>query len=159
VKKGLAVLVTLVFMTGVAGAVLAQDKKAMDAMDKPADAKSMAMKAHYASGTVKSAAADSIVVTGKEGRGKNAKEGEWTFALDDKTMIKKAGKAITAADIQSGDWVSVKYMEHDGKAVAERVAVKPAMGGQDTVLRDDVLPHRLLDHPAEPDVPIGELDG
>ncbi len=124
-KKGLAVLVTLVFMTGVAGTVLAQDKKAMDAMDKPADAKSMAMKAHYASGIVKSAAADSIVVTGKEGRGKNAKEGEWTFALDDKTMIKKAGKAITAADIQSGDWVSVKYMEHDGKAVAERVAVKP----------------------------------
>ena len=127
-KKGLAVLVTLVFMTGMAGAVLAQDKKAPDAMgamDKPADAKAMAMKAHYASGTVKSAASDSIVVTGKEGRGKNAKEGGWTFALDDKTMIRKAGKAITAADIQSGDWVSVKYMDHDGKAVAERVAVKP----------------------------------
>ena len=124
-KKGLAVLVTLVFMTGVAGAVLAQDKKAMDAMDKPADAKAMAMKAHYASGTVKSAAADSFVVTGKEGRGKSAKEGEWTFSVDSKTMIKRAGKAISAADIQSGDWVSVKYMEHDGKAVAERVAVKP----------------------------------
>jgi hypothetical protein len=125
VKKGLAVLLTLVFMTGVAGAVLAQDKKASDMMDKPADSKAMAMKAHYASGTVKSAAADSIVVTGREGRGKSAKEGEWTFALDDKTMIKKAGKAITAGDIQTGDWVSVKYMEHDGKAVAERVAVKP----------------------------------
>ena len=123
-KKGLAVLVTLVFMTGVAGAVLAQDKKAPDAMDRP-DARAMAMKAHYASGTVKSAAADSFVVTGKEGRGKSAKEGEWTFSVDSKTMIKRAGKAISAADIQSGDWVSVKYMEHDGKAVAERVAVKP----------------------------------
>jgi Domain of unknown function (DUF5666) len=126
VKKGLLVLLTFVFMTGVTGAVLAQDKKASDmGMNKPAEAKSMAMKAHYASGTVKSAAADSIVVTGKEGKGKNAKEGEWTFALDDKTMIKKAGKAITAGDIQPGDWVSVKYMDHDGKAVAERVAVKP----------------------------------
>jgi Domain of unknown function (DUF5666) len=125
VKKGLAALMTLVFMTGVAGTVLAQDKKAMDMMDKPAESKAMAMKAHYASGTVKSATADSIVVTGKEGKGKNAKEGEWTFALDDKTMIKKAGKAITAGDIQAGDWVSVKYMDHDGKAVAERVAVKP----------------------------------
>ena len=124
-KKGLAVLVTLVFMTGVAGAVLAQDKKAMDAMDKPADAKAMAMKAHYASGTVKSAAADSFVVTGKEGRGKSAKEGEWTFSVDSKTTIRRAGRAINAADIQPGDWGSVKYMDHDGKAVAERVAVKP----------------------------------
>jgi len=124
-KKGLAVLVTLVFMTGVAGAVLAQDKKAMDAMDKPADAKAMAMKAHYASGTVKSAAADSFVVTGKEGRGKSAKEGEWTFSVDSKTTIRRAGRAINAADIQPGDWASVKYMDHDGKAVAERVAVKP----------------------------------
>ncbi|PYM80651.1 MAG: hypothetical protein DME09_18870 [Candidatus Rokuibacteriota bacterium] len=116
-KKGLAVLVTLVFMTGVAGAVLAQDKKAMDAMDKPADAKAMAMKAHYANGTVKSAAADSFVVT--------AKEAEWTFSVDSKTTIRRAGRAINAADIQPGDWVSVKYMDHDGKAVAERVAVKP----------------------------------
>ncbi|HKN41064.1 MAG TPA: DUF5666 domain-containing protein [Acidimicrobiia bacterium] len=124
-KKGLAVLVTLVFMTGVAGAVLAQDKKAMDAMDKPADAKAMAMKAHYANGTVKSAAADSFVVTGKEGRGKSAKEAEWTFSVDSKTTIRRAGRAINAADIQPGDWVSVKYMDHDGKAVAERVAVKP----------------------------------
>jgi len=125
VKKGLAVLVTLVFMTGMAGAVLAQDKKASGAMDKPTDAKAMAMKAHYASGTVKSAAADSIVVTGKEGRGKNAKEGEWTFALDDKTMIRKAGKAITAADLKAGDQVSVRYMDHEGKATATAVQVKP----------------------------------
>lgn len=124
-RKFLAVLVTLTFMTGLSGAVLAQEKKAPDAMEKPADTKMMAMKAHYAHGTVKSAAADSIVVTGKEGRDKSAKEARWTFALDAKTMIKKAGKAVTVADIRPGDWVDVKYMDHDGKTVAERVTVKP----------------------------------
>ncbi len=125
-KKLLAAVVALVFITGLSGVVLAQEKKATAAMEKPTDAKNMAMKAHFASGTVKSAAADGIVVTGKEGLAKNAKEAEWTFTVDDKTMIKKGGKAITATDIRPGDWVNVKYMQHDGKAVAERVVVKPA---------------------------------
>jgi len=125
-RKFLAVLMTLAFTTGLSGTVLAQEKKATDAMDKPADTKMIAMKAHYAHGTVKSAAADSIVVTGKGGRDRSAKEAQWTFAVDAKTMIKKAGKAVTVADIRPGDWVDVKYMDHDGKAVAERVTVKAA---------------------------------
>jgi uncharacterized protein DUF5666 len=124
VRKLLAVWIAVVLGAGLAGTVLAQDKAAPSGMDKPADTKGMAMKAHFASGTVKAAAADSIVVEGKEGRGKTAKEGEWTFVLDDKTMIKKGGKAITAAGIQPGDSVHVKYMDHDGKSVAERVLVK-----------------------------------
>ncbi len=126
-KKLLSALVAAVFMTGVAGLALADEKKANDKghMDQK-----MAMKARIASGTVKTAAADSIVVTGKEGKGKNAKEVEWTFSVDDKTMIKKGGKAITAADLKAGDSIHVKYMEHDGKMVAERVTVKG--GGKGT---------------------------
>ena len=125
-KKLLALFAAVVFMTGFAGHALADEKKAEDKgkMEKPAEAKKMPMGAKNANGTVKMAAADSIVVMGKGGRSKDAKEVEWTFAVDDRTMIKKGGKAITAADIKPGDSVHVRYMEHDGKAVAQSVMVK-----------------------------------
>jgi len=61
------------------------------------------------------------VVAGKE-KGKDA---EWTFAVDSKTAIRKSGKAITAGDLKSGDQVSVRYMDHEGKATAMAVQVKP----------------------------------
>ena len=69
---------------------------------KPAEAKpkSDVKKAKNATGTVKSASADSLVVAGKE-KGKDA---EWTFA---------------------GDQVQVRYMDHEGKATAMAVQVKP----------------------------------
>jgi len=78
-------------------------------------------KAKNAMGTVKSASADSLVVAGKE-KGKDA---EWTFAVDSKTAIRKSGKAITAADLKPGDPVQVRYMDHEGKATAMAVQVKP----------------------------------
>lgn len=117
-KKLLAALVAAVFMTGLAGVALADERKADDKAqtEKPAD--HARMKARNANGTVKTASADSIVVTGK-----NA---EWTFAVDDKTMIKKGGKSITAADVKPGDAVHVRFMEHDGKMVAQRVSVRAA---------------------------------
>lgn len=74
------------------------------------------MRARSAAGTVKTAAADSLVVA--------AKKGDLAFAVDDKTMIKKGGKAITASDIKPGDSVHIRYMEHDGKMVAQSVTVK-----------------------------------
>ncbi len=39
-------------------------------------------------------------------------------------MIKKGGKSISAGDIQPGDNVQVKFVEHEGRMVAERVVVK-----------------------------------
>ena len=78
-------------------------------------------KAKTAQGTVKSASGDSLVVAGKE-KGKDA---EWTFAVDSKTALRKSGKSITAADVKPGDQVSVRYMDHDGKATAMAVQVKP----------------------------------
>jgi len=94
-------------------------EKSADKMEKKADKKPMAKNAN---GTVKSASADSIVVAGKE----KGKEMEWTFAVDSKTKIKKAGKDAMAADLKAGDSVHVRYMEQDGKATAQAVTVKGA---------------------------------
>jgi 3-dehydroquinate synthase class II len=74
-----------------------------------------------ASGTVKTAAADSLVVTGKAKGGKVA---EWTFAVDPKTKIRKAGKDIATTDLAAGDPVLVRYHEQAGKHVAESVMVR-----------------------------------
>ena len=62
------------------------------------------------------------VVAGKE-KGKDA---EWTFAVDDKTKVKKAGKEAMAKDIAPGDKVTVRYMEHEGKATATSVSASAA---------------------------------
>lgn len=86
------------------------------------------MPAKNANGAVKVASADSVVVAGKEKvkGSKELKDVEWTFGVDAKTAIKKGGKSITAADLKAGDPVHVRYMEHDGKAVAAAINVRPA---------------------------------
>ena len=126
-KKLIATCVAVLFAMGAAGLAVAQDKKAdekkpemksdakMEKKEKKAAAKS-------ASGTVKSATGDSLVVGGKM----KGKDEEWTFGVDSKTTIKKGGKAITAADVKAGDSVQVKYTEADGKATAQSVMVKSA---------------------------------
>lgn len=95
---------------------------------KPAESKQKPMeaKAKKAHGMVKSASADSLVVTGKEkGQGKEMKDAEWTFAVDSKTAIRKSGKAVTAADVKPGDQVEVRYMDHGGKMTAVAIQIKP----------------------------------
>ena len=124
-KKLIAVLMGVAFVAGISGAALAQapapktDKPAETT--KPAEAPKKPMM-HSAFGTVKSAAADSIVVAGKT-KGKDA---EWTFAVEPKTKIRKANKDITAADLAAGDAVSVHYHADGGKNVADSVMVRPA---------------------------------
>ena len=124
-KKLIAVFAAVALTAGTMGYAAAQEKKAEEKKAggemKKDDAKKP-MKSKSASGTVKSAAADSIVVAGKE-KGKDA---EWTFAVDAKTSVKKGGKAATAADLAAGDSVKVKYMDHDGKMVAQSVDAKAA---------------------------------
>jgi len=133
VKRSVALLIAVVFGLGLAGLAVAQTPTPAPATpapattpapaQKPAEAKPKAdvKKAKNAMGTVKSASADSLVVAGKE-KGKDA---EWTFAVDSKTAIRKSGKAITAADLKPGDPVQVRYMDHEGKATAMAVQVKP----------------------------------
>lgn len=122
-KKLVALLIGFAFVAGTVGMAAAQTTPAPAPAKKSAekmDTKKPAAKAKSASGTVKSAAADSLVVAGKE-KGKNA---EWTFAVDPKTTLKKSGKAITAADVKAGDTVDVRYTEDGGKAMAQSVTVK-----------------------------------
>ncbi len=92
---------------------------------KAGEVKSEARKAtawKSASGTVKSASADTVIVAGKE-QGKNV---EWAFAVDVKTMIKTKGKSIVATALKPGDAVQVKYSDQDGKALAHTISVKTA---------------------------------
>jgi hypothetical protein len=122
------VLVGIAFVAGTVGFAAAQatsttDKKpAADGkmVKKDASAKKGATKT--AVGTVKSASPDSIVVAGKE----KGKDMEWTFAVDDKTKVKKAGKDTMAKDLAAGDRVTVRYMDQDGKPTAMSVNVAAA---------------------------------
>jgi hypothetical protein len=133
VKRSVALLIAAVLGIGFTGLAVAQTTAPAPATpapattptpaQKPAEMKksSEVKKAKNAQGTVKAASADSLVVAGKD-KGKDA---EWTFAVDSKTAIRKSGKAITAADVKPGDQVQVRYMDHDGKATAMAVQVKP----------------------------------
>jgi hypothetical protein len=128
VRKSTVSLVTAALVAVSAVAAWAQaptPKPEEKKMEKPAAEKKAPAKkpaAKTASGTVKSASADSIVVAGKE-KGKDA---EWTFAVDAKTTIKKGGKDVAAADLKAGDPVQVRYTEEGGKQVAHSVTVRAA---------------------------------
>lgn len=138
-KKLIALFVGVAFVAGLSGSALAQStttapKPEEKKMDKPAGAPAEKKPAaHNASGMVKSAAADSIVVAGKT-KGKDA---EWTFSVDPKTKIRKGGKDITAADLAAGDSVSVRYHEDAGKNVADAVMVRAAKKSAETMKKDE----------------------
>src|SRR5215468_1654814 len=123
VKKTLAALVGVAFVFASVGLAVAQtpppatkkdDKKA----DIDKDASMKKMPHHTAVGTVKTVGPDNIVVAGKN----KGKDTEWTFALDDKTKIKKAGKDVTAKDLAEGDKVTVRYIDEGGKMTAMTVS-------------------------------------
>jgi hypothetical protein len=125
VKRALATIVGVAFVFASVGLVGAQTPPpATKADDKKMDDKSSMKKAphHTAVGTVKTAGADNIVVGGKS----KGKDMEWTFALDDKTKIKKAGKDVTAKDLAAGDKVTVRYMDEGGKMTAMSVTASTA---------------------------------
>ena len=124
-KKLIAMCVALLFATGTAGLAVAQEKKAEEKKsemksDAKMDKKEKKAATKSASGTVKSASTDSLVVGGKI----KGKDEEWTFGVDPKTTIKKGGKAIMAADVKAGDSVQVRYTEDAGKMMAQSVMVK-----------------------------------
>ena len=126
-KKLIATCVGVLFAIGAAGLAVAQEKKADEKKsemksDAKMEKKEKKPAAKSASGTVKSASAENLVVAGKM----KGKDEEWTFGVDAKTSIKKGGKAITAADVKAGDSVQVKYTEDAGKMVAQSVTVKAA---------------------------------
>ena len=118
-KKLFVLLLSAVFLFGTVGlAAAAQHEKKPEAKKMEKADKKPAVK--NANGTVKTASADGVTVVGKAG--KDTKE--WMFSVDAKTSIKKAGKAITAADLKAGDPVNVRFTEADGKMVAQAITVR-----------------------------------
>ena len=98
-KKLIALLIGVAFVAGLSGAAFAQgttapkdEKKMEKPAAAPADKKPAA---HNASGTVKTAAADSIVVAGKT----KGKDSEWTFSVDPKTKVRKGGSGQGKAEL------------------------------------------------------------
>lgn len=86
----------------------------------PSDKPAAASKAiRNVSGTVRSVAPETLVVEGRD----KGKDVQWTFAVDPSTNIRKGGKSITTGDLKPGDAVQVRYVERDGKAMAEAILV------------------------------------
>lgn len=114
-------IVMVAFLFALAAPVLAQQSSTPAAPAQKAPAKAEMKKVEKpksASGTVKTAAADSVVLVA----GKDKKE--WTFGIDKDTKITKAGKAATPADLAANDTATVTYTEADGKMHAKSVSVK-----------------------------------
>src|SRR3990172_11790543 len=112
VEKIVAIFVAIAFLFGTLGIAQAAQHEA-----KPA----AAAKTKSAKGSVKSVSENSLVVMSSS---KDKKE--MSFALDAKTMIKKAGKAVTAKDLKEGDTVTVSYSEDGGKMTVKSVTVAAA---------------------------------
>ncbi len=132
-RRSCAWLVMVAFLLALAAPALAQSSApATPAPATPApapkapaktepaktEAKKAAMKS--ATGTVKTASADSLVLVA----GKDKKE--WTFAVDKDTKVTKAGKAAKPEDLAANDNATVTYVEADGKMHAKSVSVKAA---------------------------------
>jgi hypothetical protein len=122
-------LVMVTFLLSLAVPALAQQtppasstapaaKAPAPAKTEPAKAEAKKMAPTSATGTVKSASADSLVLVA----GKDKKE--WTFALDKDTKITKGGKAAKVEDVAADDSATVRYVEQDGKMHAKTVSVK-----------------------------------
>lgn len=130
IRQACAWIVTGVVVVGLVAPVFAQTTSPAPAPAAPATpapapkapAKSDAKvaKTKSATGTVKSASADSLVLVA----GKDKKE--WTFALDKDTKITKGGKAVDPKDLTDKDSATVTYTEAEGKMTAKTVTVKAA---------------------------------
>ncbi len=122
-KKIFVLVLSMVSLASLVGLAAAQAKPEPAAQEKeskkvaePTPAKAVG-KSKNANGMVKAATADSLTVVGKDKK-------EWTFAVDTKTSIKKAGKAVVATDLKEGDPVHVQFSDADGKLIAKAVTVK-----------------------------------
>jgi len=123
VKRVLATFVGFAFVFASVGLVAAQTPAPKSDDGKmQSETKVESKKHHTAVGTVKSASTDSLVVAGKV----KGKDTEWTFAVDDKTKIKKTGKDVTIKDVAAGDKVTVRYMDQGGKMVAMNISASVA---------------------------------
>ncbi len=103
-KKAIAIVLSLVLMFAFTAVTFAAEKKA---------AKSKTVTGEV---TAVDAKANTLTVKGKKG--------DVMISTDDKTKMMPKGK--TMMDVKTGDKVTVKYMEADGKNMAKSVEMKAA---------------------------------
>lgn len=118
--RALAIGIALTLAMSFAPAT-AQEKKTGDAGTTTTGATSMTVK-----GTVKSAQADGIVVSGQDQAKlgtESGKDREWAFAINNKTTIRRGQETVMVTDLRVGDAVTVRYTEEGGKVVAQNVMV------------------------------------
>ena len=124
-KKILGITMGGLFVLGAMGPGWAQQAPPAAQPEKPAGQKTApaksAAKLQRLTGSVKSASEESLVLEVVQ-KDKTAKE--YTFSLDPKAKFSKAGKAITAKDLQAGDSATVSFTEADTKLVAKAVTVR-----------------------------------
>ena len=82
-----------------------------------APAKPAAPKAKTATGTVKSATADTLVLVGKDKK-------EMSFGVTKDTKVTKDGKTAEAVKLAENDSATVTYTEAEGKMTAQKVTAK-----------------------------------
>jgi hypothetical protein len=82
------------------------------------DASKMGMRS--VTGSVKTATDKGLVVVGHE---EGQKDREWAFAVDGNTRIDADGKTRPVSELRAGDAVTVRYIDRDGKIVAQNVKI------------------------------------
>jgi len=113
-------LLSGIFVLGVVSSGWAQQAPAPGQPEKAAPAQP-ATKVKRLTGSVKSASEENLVL---EVTQKDKSTKEYTFALDPKAKLSRAGKAIVVKDVHSGDSATVSFTESEGKLVAKAVTVR-----------------------------------
>jgi hypothetical protein len=109
-NKPVALVLSALFLVGPAGLAAAQEKQETTPVKAVGKSKN-------ANGTVKATTSESLTVVGKDQK-------EWTFAVDTKTSIKKAGKSVVVTDLKEGEPVHVRFTVTDGTLHATAITVK-----------------------------------
>lgn len=125
-KKAIAIFVTVLFVFAMASLSLAtEEKKAAPApMEQKAEPAKPAEKpkVHQVTGDVKAVDMKAMTITVTKMMKGKAEEAMITVSDKTKIMMGKEKKAL--ADVKTGDKVTVKYTEAEGKNMAKSVAIQ-----------------------------------
>ncbi|MEW6419249.1 MAG: DUF5666 domain-containing protein [Nitrospirota bacterium] len=121
-KKAIAIIVAVLFVFSFAGLSFATEKAAEKAAPAKAEETKAAEKpkVKMVTGEVKAVDAKAKTLTVK------GKKADVTVTCDDKTKIMMGKEKKTLADVMTGDKVTVKYTEAEGKNVAKSISIKAA---------------------------------
>lgn len=125
-KKAVAIIVSVLFVFALTSVSFATEKAASAPAEKKAapvtmEEKKAPAKIKQVTGPVTAIDAKAKTITIK------GRKGDVTVSTDDKTKVMIGKDAKTVGDVKTGDKVTAKYSEVDGKNVAKSIAIKPAV--------------------------------